>query len=511
MLGLIFAGLFDRVRRESLAKTIVFLPLAISLVGASVIWQFVYAWQPEGQTQIGLLNAIVVGLGGEPIPWLTSNPLNIFCEIVILVWLQTGFAMVVFSASIKGVSGEVLEAARLDGANERQLFVRVIVPMIRGSIITVSTTIAIVTLKIFDIVYVTNGGRFGDDVVANQMFLQLFQFFDDGRRRRARDRALHRRPARDVHQPAQLQTTRGGRMTAPAQPIERPSGTRAAWRPAFIRSVPLRLSVLVICFLWTVPTLGLLVTSVRDPALITTSGWWTSLLHPFEANQWTLSNYQTVLASDGMGNAFINSLIVTIPSVAIPITIAAFAAYAFAWIPFRGRGILFTIVVALLVVPIQMSLIPILQIYAAGNLYGSFLGIWLAHTGFGLPLAIFLLYNFMSQLPRDLFESAAIDGASALQTFIRLVLPLSIPALGAIAIFQFLWVWNDLLVALVFLGPGADVRVLPTALYNLIGSRGGSWHLLTAGAFITMIVPLLVFLLLQRAFVRGILAGSVKS
>ena len=180
VLGLVFAVLFDRVRRESLAKTIIFLPLAISLVGASVIWQFVYAWQPEGQTQIGLLNAIVVGLGGEPIPWLTSNPLNIFCEIVILVWLQTGFAMVVFSASIKGVSGEVLEAARLDGANERQLFIRVIVPMIRGSIITVSTTIAIVTLKIFDIVYVTNGGRFGDDVVANQMFLQLFQFFDDG-------------------------------------------------------------------------------------------------------------------------------------------------------------------------------------------------------------------------------------------------------------------------------------------------------------------------------------------
>ena len=275
--------------------------------------------------------------------------------------------------------------------------------------------------------------------------------------------------------------------------------------------MPLRLSVFVICFLWTLPTLGLLVTSVRDPKNITTSGWWTALLHPFEANQWTLSNYQTVIASDGMGNAFINSLIVTIPSVAIPITIAAFAAYAFAWIPFRGRGILFTIVVALLVVPIQMSLIPILQIYAAGNLYGSFLGIWLAHTGFGLPLAIFLLYNFISQLPRDLFESAAIDGATHLQTFIRLVLPLSIPALGAIAIFQFLWVWNDLLVALVFLGPGADVRVLPTALYNLIGSRGGSWHLLTAGAFITMVVPLLVFLLLQRAFVRGILAGSVKS
>jgi alpha-glucoside transport system permease protein len=285
----------------------------------------------------------------------------------------------------------------------------------------------------------------------------------------------------------------------------------AAWRPAFMRSLPLRLSVLVICFLWTLPTLGLLVTSFRDPLLISSSGWWTSLTNPFGPNQWTLSNYATVISSDGMGDAFINSLIVTIPSVAIPITIAAFAAYAFAWVPFRGRGVLFTIVVALLVVPLQMSLIPILQIYAAGNLYGSFLGIWLAHTGFGLPLSIFLLYNFISQLPRDLFESAAIDGATHLQTFMRLVLPLSIPALGAIAIFQFLWVWNDLLVALVFLGPGADVRVLPTALYNLIGSRGGSWHLLTAGAFITMIVPLLVFLLLQRAFVRGILAGSVKS
>jgi len=300
-------------------------------------------------------------------------------------------------------------------------------------------------------------------------------------------------------------------MTAPAKAVDTPKAGVSAWRPGFIRSVPLRLSVFFICFLWTLPTLGLLVTSVRDPKNITTSGWWTALLHPFEANQWTLSNYQTVLASGGMGDAFINSLIVTIPSVAIPITIAAFAAYAFAWIPFRGRGILFTIVVALLVVPIQMSLIPILQIYSAGNLYGSFLGIWLAHTGFGLPLAIFLLYNFISQLPRDLFESASIDGATHLQTFTRIVLPLSIPALGAIAIFQFLWVWNDLLVALVFLGPGADVRVLPTALFQLIGSRGGSWHLLTAGAFITMVVPLVVFLLLQRAFVRGITAGSVKS
>ncbi len=181
VLGLIFAWLFDRVRREALAKTLVFLPLAISLVGASVIWGFVYAWQPAGQPQIGLLNAVVVGLGGQPIPWLTTSPINVFCEIVIMIWLQTGFAMVVFSAAIKGVSGEIIEAARLDGASERQIFVRVIVPMIRGSIVTVATTISIVTLKIFDIVYVTTGGRFNDDVVANRMFHEIFQFFEDGR------------------------------------------------------------------------------------------------------------------------------------------------------------------------------------------------------------------------------------------------------------------------------------------------------------------------------------------
>jgi alpha-glucoside transport system permease protein len=181
LLGLVVAGLFDRVRREALAKTFVFLPVAISLVGASVIWGFVYAWQPSGQPQIGVLNAIVVGLGGEPIPWFTTSPINIFAEIVIMVWLQTGFAMVVLSAAIKGVSTEIIEAARLDGATERQLFFRVIVPMIRGSIITVATTIAIVVLKVFDIVYVTTGGRFHDDVVAVRMFHEMFQFFNDGR------------------------------------------------------------------------------------------------------------------------------------------------------------------------------------------------------------------------------------------------------------------------------------------------------------------------------------------
>ena len=299
-------------------------------------------------------------------------------------------------------------------------------------------------------------------------------------------------------------------MAASAKAVTGARARSRFWRAPILESLPLRLSVIAICLLWTLPTVGLLVTSFRNPVLITQTGWWDGLLHAFQPDQWTLQNYASVLGGENLGNAFLNSLIVTIPATVIPITIAAFAAYAFAWIPFRGRGPLFIIVVALLVVPLQMALIPILKIYSGASLYGTFLGIWLAHTAFGLPLAIFLLYNFMSQLPRDLFESAAIDGASAFQTFIRLVLPLSIPALGAFAILQFLWVWNDLLVALVFLGPGRDVQVMPTALYNMIGPRGGAWHLLTAGAFLTMIVPLGVFLLLQRAFVRGILAGSVK-
>jgi alpha-glucoside transport system permease protein len=299
-------------------------------------------------------------------------------------------------------------------------------------------------------------------------------------------------------------------MAATAKPMAGAASKGRFWRAPMLESLPLRISVLVICFLWTLPTAGLLVTSFRDPQQITKTGWWVGLVNFFAPGQWTLKNYEQVLGGDGMGEAFLNSLIVTIPSTVIPITIAAFAAFAFAWIPFRGRGILFTIVVALLVVPLQMALIPILKIYSGASLYGTFVGIWLAHTAFGLPLAVFLLYNFMSQLPRDLFESASIDGASHFQTFIRIVLPLSIPALGAFAIFQFLWVWNDLLVALVFLGPGKDVAVMPTALFNMLGPRGGSWHLLTAGAFLTMVVPLGVFLALQRAFVRGILAGSVK-
>ena len=282
------------------------------------------------------------------------------------------------------------------------------------------------------------------------------------------------------------------------------------WVNRFLSSFPLRLTVIIIGFIWTLPTIGLLISSLRPQIDIQSSGWWTVFEHPFEIAQWTLANYQRVLTTDAMGDAFLNSLLVTIPSVVIPITIAAFAAYAFAWMDFPGKPLLFVIVVGLMVVPLQMSLIPLLRLYTRLDLNGTFLGIWLAHTGFGLPLAVFLLYGYISSLPEEIIESARVDGASPLTTFTRLVLPLSVPAIASFAIFQFLWVWNDLLVALVFLGTKKEVSVVTSRLAALVGERGEAWHVLTAGAFITMLIPLIVFFALQRYFVRGLTAGSVK-
>lgn len=239
----------------------------------------------------------------------------------------------------------------------------------------------------------------------------------------------------------------------------------------------------------------------------------------------TLDNYRNVLSGqeirfkDASGNeilrkgndlstAFLNSVAVAVPATIIPILIAAFAAYGFAWLNFPGRKLLFIMVVALLVVPLQIALVPILQDYTKLQLNGTYLAIWLAHTGFGLPLAIYLLFNYISTLPRDILESAFIDGASNFTIFTRLILPLSIPALASFAIFQFLWVWNDYLVALVFLGD--QNRVITMALAAIVGEKGQDWHLLTSGAFISMLLPLAVFFALQRYFVRGMLAGSVK-
>ena len=263
--------------------------------------------------------------------------------------------------------------------------------------------------------------------------------------------------------------------------------------------------------IWTAPTLGLLVSSFRVAEAVASTGWWTALVEPFASGQWTLRNYERVILADNMGNAFLNSLLVTLPSTVIPITIAAFAAYALAWMDFPGRHLIFIVIVSLLIVPLQMALIPVLRLYTGLRLNGTFLGIWLAHTGFGLPLATYLLYGYIAtSISGEIIESAHTDGATPWVIFTRLVLPLATPVVASFAIFQFLWVWNDLLVALVFLGTKAERALVTTRLAELVGSRGQDWHVLTSGAFVTMVMPLIIFFSLQRYFVRGMMAGSVK-
>ena len=232
------------------------------------------------------------------------------------------------------------------------------------------------------------------------------------------------------------------------------------------------------------------------------------VLNPGTVNYTDANGNNIIRAGDNLLGAFLNSVAVAIPATIIPILIAAFAAFGFAWLNFPGRKFLFTLVVALLVVPLQIALVPIVQDYTKLDLNGTYLAIWLAHTGFGLPLAVYLLFNYISTLPRDILESSFIDGASNFTIFTQLILPLSIPALASFAIFQFLWVWNDYLVALVFLG--SKNIVMTVAIANMVGEKGQDWQLLTAGAFISMLLPLAVFFGLQRYFVRGLLAGSVK-
>ena len=274
----------------------------------------------------------------------------------------------------------------------------------------------------------------------------------------------------------------------------------ASWR--------VHVALIVLMIVWLVPTIGLFVNSFRPAQAVATTGWWNGLLPPWNVS---LDNYAHVLSTAGIGDAFINSLFISIPATIIPIFVAAFAAYAFSWMNFPGRNILFVVVVGLLVVPLQTTLVPILVLYAGWGINGEFLALWLAHTGYGLPFAIYLLRNFMGSLPREVFESAAIDGASPVTAFFRLALPMSVPALAALAIFQFLFVWNDLLVASTYLGFAKPQNLpLTGVIANLINSLGGGWQFLSAAAFISMALPLVVFFSLQRYFVRGIVGGSVK-
>ena len=267
------------------------------------------------------------------------------------------------------------------------------------------------------------------------------------------------------------------------------------------------LAAFVLAVLWTIPTFGLLLTSFRPQIAIQTSGWWTWFSNP----ELTLDNYEeTLFGGASLATYFVNSIVITIPAVVIPVTIASLAAYAFAWIRFPYADLLFVAVFALQIVPLQIALIPLLRIYVGLGVNGTFWPLWLSHTIFALPLAIFLLHNFMKEVPRELIEAARVDGASHTAIFFRIMLPLVLPAIAAFSIFQFLWVWNDLLVALTMTGGTTDVAPLTARIAELSGSRGSQWHLLSAGAFVAMVVPVVVFLFLQRYFVRGLLAGSVK-
>lgn len=277
-------------------------------------------------------------------------------------------------------------------------------------------------------------------------------------------------------------------------------------RPRSIFSI---VTMTALALLWTVPTIGLLVTSFRNREDQATSGWWTALGDPFGTG-WTFENYRGVFQGSDMGDAFLNGLVVAIPATIIPIMFAAFAAYAFSFMDFRGKDFLFIAIVAVMVVPIQVAFQPMLYLLGPKGIgiSGDYIAVWLLHTGFGMPLAIYTLRNYMATLPRTVIESAKIDGATHFQTFWKLIVPMSVPALAAFAILQFLWVWNDLLIAKLFLSN--DNTTVIVKLQQLLGAQGQGTELLTAGAFVSMAIPMIVFFSLQRYFVRGLTAGAVK-
>ncbi|GAA3091123.1 carbohydrate ABC transporter permease [Pseudonocardia yunnanensis] len=288
--------------------------------------------------------------------------------------------------------------------------------------------------------------------------------------------------------------------------------TAASTRPATARrrlSSPwASLAAIVIAVLWTIPTFGLFLSSFRPEREVQRTGWWTFFAHP----SITFDNYAEVLfgGNQPLIGYVVNSVLITLPSVAIPIVLATLAAYGFAWTKFPLRDTLFVGIFALQIVPLQVALLPLLEIFVGSGLNNTFWTVWIAHSTFALPLAIFLLHNAMREIPEELVEAARVDGAGHVRIFTTIMLPLLKPAIAAFAVFQFLWVWNDLLVALVFAGGTSDVAPLTVRVADLAGTRGADWHLLAAGAFVSIVIPLLVFLGLQRYFVRGLLAGSVK-
>lgn len=265
--------------------------------------------------------------------------------------------------------------------------------------------------------------------------------------------------------------------------------------------------LIVIIAVWAVPLIALFISSFRTVYDINNTGWWTAFAPPFN---FTFENYETVITRNGIARNFLNSALITIPVTIISVLVAAITGFAFARWSFRGREFVFAVVLALLSVPLQMTLVPLLRMFTEWDIVGTFPAVWIAHVGFALPFAIYLMRNFFATIPDEIFEAAAIDGASDLTAFLRIGVRLAAPALAAVAVFEFMFVWNDLLVALIFLGGSPDVAPLTVAVSNLVNSRGEGWQVLTAAAFILMLVPITVFFTLQRYFVRGLLAGAVK-
>jgi alpha-glucoside transport system permease protein len=282
-------------------------------------------------------------------------------------------------------------------------------------------------------------------------------------------------------------------------------GTRSSRIVRFITKTPVHIFLILVALFWLTPSVGLLVTSFRPAQEITTSGWWNVVTEPA---QLTFANYSSILDQEGMIRSLLNTFYITIPTTVLLVIIAAAAAYAFAWLEFKGREVLFLVVVSLLVVPLQMALIPVARLFGDINIFGTIWAAILFHIAFGLPFAVFLLRNFFVGLPHELLEAARIDGASELQIFTRIVLPLGMPAIAALTIFQFLWTWNDLLVALVF--TSRENTPITVAIRDQLSQFGGNLQVIAPGAFLSMVVPLIVFFAFQRHFVQGLLAGSVK-
>jgi alpha-glucoside transport system permease protein len=273
-----------------------------------------------------------------------------------------------------------------------------------------------------------------------------------------------------------------------------------------LQRVPLHIVIIVICAIWVVPTVGMIINSFRSVSDMGQAGWWTILFPP---HGFTFASYQQVLAIEGVVPSIVSSILITIPATVIQLAIATMGAYAFAWMKFPGKNLIFIVIVGLMVVPIQMTLIPVLQFFKVVGLNGTIIAVWLAHSGYGLPFEVFLLRNYLGGLPREVFESAEVDGAGHAVRFLRIAMPMTLPAIASLTIFVFLGVWNDLLVALTFLGT-SQYRPFTVVIAGLVTSFGGGWQFLTAAAVLQMALPLAVFIALQRYFVRGVTAGSVK-